>query len=204
MSRENNKRFYSKIMTYLVFIVLLIIMGMSLFSQEIIVFLARKPAYYEAYKIIPIIAFSALFMMMRDTAVRALNIVKKTTIISIVIVCVSVFNIISNLIFIPRFQIFGASFTFLSTQILYFSLIYIFAQKYYFIPYEKGKLVLMVVLSGLILYTGQLFFNEISWLNFILKLGLLGGFPVILYFFNFYEKAELQKIKELITLGGRI
>jgi O-antigen/teichoic acid export membrane protein len=200
MNDENNKRFYSKIMTYLVFLILIIIVGASLFSKEIIIFLARKPEYYDAYKIIPIITFSALFMMMRDTAIRALNIVKKTTIISIVVICVSIFNVCMNLILIKKYDIYGASFTFLMTQMLYFGLIYIFAQKFYFIPYEKGKLLLMIIISVIMLSIGQIYLTDITWINFFFKMALLALFPIILYFFNFYEKAELQKIRELVFL----
>jgi O-antigen/teichoic acid export membrane protein len=198
MNSENNTRFYSKIMTYMSLFVLIIIMGISLFSKEIILFLARRPEYYDAYKIIPIITFSAVFMMMRDNAMRVLNIVKKTKIISIIVVIISVFNFVLNVALIPSFGIYGASLTFFLTQFLNFILIFYFAQKYYYIPYEKGKISLMIGLSVVILLIAFLLFSDVSWMNIALKLLLIGIFPIILYFFNFYEQVEIQKIKEII------
>jgi O-antigen/teichoic acid export membrane protein len=123
-------------------------------------------------------------------------------VISIVVIGVSVFNLGLNLLLISKFDIFGAAFSFLFTQVLYFGLIYYFAQKYYFVPYEKWKLALMIFLSIIILSTGLLFFTDITWINLVIKVGLLGIFPVVLYFFNFYEKVELQKIRALV-FGSR-
>ena len=199
MYEENNRRFYSKIMTYLAFVVLLMVMGISLFNQELILLLARNPAYHAASNIIPIIAFSALFLTMKDTCVRALSIAKKTRIISTIIIVVSLLNLGLNTLLIPMFDIFGASFAFLATQFIYFLLVYWFAQRHYHIPYEIRKIALMAAIAVALMLVSQLWFNEVSVMNILGKVLLISLFPIVLYFFNFYEKIELQRMKELFT-----
>lgn len=202
MYEENNKRFFSKIMTYLALIVLFLVIGVSLFSRELIFLLARNPDYYEASNIIAIIAFSALFLTIKDTSVRVLSIAKKTRIISSIIIIISMLNLVLNAILIPIFDIYGASFAYLITYFVYSLLVYWFAQKHYFIPYEVRKIILMAVVAILIIAVSQFFLSEVSALTIFLKILLMGVFPVVLYFFNFYERVELQRIKELFLRKG--
>lgn len=198
MNEQNNKRFYSKIMTYLAFVVLLLIIGISLFNREVIMLLSRNSAYHEASTIVPIIAFSALFLTMKDTSVRALSIAKKTKIISTIIIVISLLNLLLNGLLTPPFGMYGAATAFLITQIIYFLLVYRFAQKSYFIPYENRKIFVMATLSVIIIILSTLFLKEVSAVNILIKISLLGAFPFVLYFFGFYEKIELQRIKELL------
>jgi O-antigen/teichoic acid export membrane protein len=199
MYDKNNLRFYSKILTYLTFLILLCIMALSFFCKEILHFISLRPEYWLAYKIIPILSFAALFMMLRDSMIRALNIVKKTRVISLTFIVVSILNVLLNFILISLFQTTGASIAFLLTQIISFSGLYYFAQKYYPIKYETKKIFLMLLLA--ICSTAVAFMlNPLPLiLSIALKLLILSAFPVILYFFNFYEPIELQRIREIIV-----
>jgi O-antigen/teichoic acid export membrane protein len=174
-------------------------MALSFFSKEILHFISLRPEYWLAYKIIPILSFAALFMMLRDSMIRALNIVKKTRVISLTFIVVSILNVLLNFILISLFQTTGASIAFLLTQIISFSGLYYFAQKYYPIKYETKKIFLMLLLA--ICSTAVAFMlNPLPLiLSIALKLLILSAFPVILYFFNFYEPIELQRIREIIV-----
>ncbi len=197
MYDKNNLRFYSKILTYLTFVVLLCIMGLSFLGKELVRLVSMREAYYVAYKIIPILSFAALFMMLRDAMIRALNIVKRTKVISFTIMTISFLNVGLNYILIPRFQTAGASTAFLLTQMCSFAGLYYFAQKYYPVPYEFRKIAMMVALAISFTVVAS-FLNPLPMLIAIgLKLLILAAFPVILYFFNFYEPIELQRMKEI-------
>lgn len=198
MYDKNSLRFYSKILTYLTFLVLLCIMALSFFGKEILQLISLRQEYWQAFKIIPVLSFAALFMMLRDSMIRALNIVMKTRVISFTIILVSFLNILLNFTLIPVFQTAGAALAFLLTQIISFSGLYYFAQKYYPINYEYRKIIMMLLLA--ICSTAVAFMlNPLPVaLSIILKLILLAAFPVILYFLNFYEPIELQRIREII------
>ena len=202
MYDKNSQRFYSKIVTYLSFAILLCIMGLSFFGKELIELLSSKNEYALAYKFIPILSFAALFMMLKDSMVRALNIVKKSRVISITIILVSFANVLLNFALIPVLMTTGASLAYFFTQVLAFGMLYYFAQRAYPINYEMKKIALMFILAvGLTIVAFML--NDLPLIAAIgLKILLLASFPVILYFFNFYEKIELERIRQIITGKG--
>lgn len=199
MYEKNNQRFYSKIVTYLSFLVLICIMALSFFGKELIELISSNKAYYDAYKYMPILSFAALFMMLKDAMIRALNIVKKSKVISFTIICVSFANILLNFIFIPYFMTIGASLAYLLTQILSFGLLYYFAQKYYPIKYEIKKIGIMLLLAGFLTICAFMLNHFPLFPAICLKLLLLVAFPFILYFLNFYEPIELRRIKQILT-----
>ncbi|MCK4446500.1 MAG: oligosaccharide flippase family protein [Candidatus Marinimicrobia bacterium] len=196
MDAPNNKRFYSKIMTYFTFGVMICVLGMSFFGKEIIKFLAQNKDYWEAYKVIPIISFALLFGMLKDTSMMGLNIAKKTKIIAITMTIMSVFNIALNIVLIPHFQSIGAAIATLISQAIFFIAIFKIAQKYYYIPYEISKIIKMIIL-GVILFGLSLLINNFSLIfRVLLKLSMIGAFPLILYCWNFYEKIEILRLKQ--------
>ena len=197
MNKPNNKIFYSKIMTYFSFVVIICILVISSFGKEIIKVLVSNKDYWGAYTIIPIIAFSILFKQMSLTAQIGINIVKKTKILAIIITSISLLNLILNIIFIPYWQSNGAATATLISQFLFFVLIYRYAQKHYFIPYEMIKIIKMIII-GIILFVISLLTNDFNLLfRLSLKIMLVISFPILLYYWNFYEAIELIKLKQI-------
>jgi O-antigen/teichoic acid export membrane protein len=196
MDAPENKRFYSKLLTYLTFGLMFFVLGIMLFGKEIIKLFAQKPDYWDAYQIIPFIAYAILFGMFKDIAVTGLNITKKTKIIAVTVALMAGLNIILNFIFIPFLHNIGAALSKLISQIIFFIIIYRSSQKVYFVPYELGKLMKMLLL-GVVLYLLSLFTTDMQLLwRLIIKTGMIVAFPIVLYFMNFYEKIELQTIRQ--------
>jgi O-antigen/teichoic acid export membrane protein len=188
------KRFYSKIMTYFTFGLAPFSLIVSLFGGDIIQLLSTNKDYFGAEKVIPIISLSIIFGMLKDTAVIGLNIAKKTKIIATITVIISLFNIILNYFLIPVFDSIGAAYSTLISQILYFGFIYFHAQKNYKIPYEMYKVFLVIILSLLIFFLSRFFVLHTSF-----KLILIFLLPIFLYPFNFYEKIEIETIKNFLN-----
>ncbi len=196
MNKSGNKRFYSKIMTYFTFGVLICVLGMSFFGKEIIKFLVRNKDYWNAYKVIPIISFSILFGMLKDTSLIGLNITKKTKIIALIITSISILNVLLNIILIPYFLSIGAAVASLISQIIFFIIIYIYAQKHYHIPYEIGKITKMIFVSIILIGISSLTVDLNLLLRLFIKFSMLLSFPIIMYFLNFYEEIELLRLKQ--------
>ena len=195
MDDPGNKRLYSKTMTYFAFGTMICVIGISVFGQEIIKFLAQNEAYWNAYKVIPIISFGLFFEMLKDTSLIGLNITKKTPVIARIIITSSIINIALNLLLIPYFSYIGSALASLVTQIIYFLLIYHSAQKYYPIPYEMEKIG-KIMLCGMVLIVFGLILSPYAlWIRLTGKLLLILSFPFILYLWNFYEPIEIQTIK---------
>ena len=59
--QKGDKRFFSKILTYFVFVLTWVGLGVSLFGKEIIEIFARNSEYWSAYKVIPIVVLAYVF-----------------------------------------------------------------------------------------------------------------------------------------------
>jgi len=195
MDQPGNKRFYSKIMTYFTLVVMICVLVLSLFCKEITKVFTTSTEYWDSYVIIPVLSFSILFGMLKDTALTGLQIAKKTGVIGTVIAVVAVVNLGLNILLIPLFGIMGAAMATLLSQVLFFVIIIIYAQKHYPIPYEFGKVALMIF-SGLALYLLSLLTDDMSLLmRILIKSAMLFSYPFILYPFHFYEEVELERIR---------
>jgi len=195
MDEPNNRRFYSKILTYTTYVVLPVILAVSIFGKEAIKVLSQKTDYWDAYKIIPILSFAILFGMMKDIAMTGLHLMKKTKTIAVIVFTMMSFNVLLCVGLVYFWQSYGASIAILITQILYFITILRFAQKQYHIPFEIRKIIKMIITIVALCLIAQLFNSFPLYLRLITKAVLIISFPFILYFWNFYEEIELERIK---------
>jgi O-antigen/teichoic acid export membrane protein len=196
MNVPDNKRFYSKSMTYFAFIVMIFVVLLSTFSYEVVHLFAQSNIYYEAYRVVPILSFAFFFGMLKDTASTGLQITKKTGIISGITIAIMLLNGGLNYLLIPYLSYFGAALSFLVSQILFFIFMYRFSQKEYPIPYELWKIVLIMIV-GLFLCLLSLLLNDLHIvLRLLLKALNVIAFPLILYQLGFYEAIEIKRLKE--------
>jgi len=191
----NNKRFYSKLLTYYTYGLMFFILGMSLFGKEVIKFITQNPAYYDSHKVIPIISFSILFFVLRYVTIIGLQIVKKTTLMGVLVTIMSVVNLGMDVLLIPFFQSIGAAVATLSTSVIFFFVTFWYAQKYYKIPYEMAKIYKMVFIA--IAIVGLAYLTNPYHLVFriVVKTLLIASFPLILSKMNFYEPVEILALK---------
>jgi O-antigen/teichoic acid export membrane protein len=197
MDDPRSKRVCSKTMTYVAFGVMFCVIGISFLGREIIRVVALNPEYWNSYKIIPFVSFAIYFGMLKDISSIGLNLTKKTKIISGIVITISLVNILSNTLLIPILQTIGASISALISQLFFFLLIVIYAQKYYFVPYEWGKIILITILGVAIVSIGSLVQDAHLAIRLITKFLLLTIFPVLLYYFNFFEPVELKRLQQV-------
>jgi len=188
---QDDKRFYSKLMTYSTYIFVWGFVFISLYSPEIVRLFAPNEGYDSAYLVIPIILLSYVFSGMRITAQLGMLLTKNTKYIAWITLSAALLNIVLNLLFIPIFGIIAAAVNTLISFLLFYYVTQFISGKYFKIPYENSKIVIMVVI-GSVLAGSVYFLSEISIINFIIKFLIALLFPVLLHFFKFYEKAELD------------
>ncbi len=197
MDKPNNKRFYSKLMTYSAFVFIVFLLFLSLYSEELLKLLAKKSAFWAAYQFVPILCFAQFFELLRMNSTFGLVVMKKTKIVSIILILVSLISIGLNVLLIQYFGTIGAAVATMLAQGLFFGLIYHYAQKYYYIPYELKKIAMMGTVAVIIIVISNVGLNSLELLPRILfKLLLIIFFPVALYFLKFYESIELVRLKE--------
>ncbi len=195
----DNKKFYSKTMLYTSYVVMFGIIGVSLFSLEVIKFMSKNPELWSAYMLVPVLTLSTFFINMREVSVYSLVATKQTQKISFIVIIAAVLNIVLNLLLVPVWNAMGAALATFISQLFYWTLMHFVAQKAYFIPYENFKIVLIFIVGTILSFTG-LFLNDMNLVpRLLIKLACLAAFPFVLYILNFYEAVELQVIKGFVN-----
>lgn len=200
----DNKRFYSKVLLYSSYIVMFAIVGISLFSFEIIKVIATSRAYWDAVVIVPMLSLSIFFVNMKEVTVYGLHIAKRTRIIGIIVVFCTILSLVLNIMFIPIWDITGAAVATLISQFIYWFACYYYSQKVFYVPYEIRKIIIMLA-TGAVLSFSSLLINGMDLLpRMAIKTLCLVSFPFILYLFKFYEPIELQAIRGFFTKWSKI
>jgi O-antigen/teichoic acid export membrane protein len=199
MEDPNRLRFYSKIITYSIYIGMILTLGISFFGLEIIKVLSRNPDYWLANNAIPVLSFALLFGMVRYYIAHFLSIAKKTKQIALITILVAIINLGLNLLLIPRYSFMGAAFATLVAQLTFLLIMYYYGQKYYYIPYETRKNLLVLGIGAIMIFTVPLL-NPLGlgW-RLLLKSTIILVFPLVLIPLKYYEAIEKQRLRELFN-----
>lgn len=204
MDSPGNKRFYSKVLLYSSYALMFGIVGISLFSFEIIKVIATSKAYWNAVIIVPVLSLSIFFTNMKEVTVYGLHIAKKTRIIGIIVVFSTVLSLILNFLLIPVWDITGAAVATLLSQFIYWYACYYYSQKSFYVPYEIRKVTIMLITGSILSFSGLLLNGLGLFPRMIIKTAEFISFPFILYLFNFYEQVELKSIRGFINKWSKI
>ena len=195
--RENKRpqRFFSKTLTYLVFVLLWFGLILSAYGKGIIHRFALNRAYWDAYQVMPYLVLSIAFLGMQGLFFFELQIPKKTKYIAFIISGAASLNILLNLLLIPKFGIIGAAFATVFAQFSALICSYRVVQKVYPVSYEFKRICILFV-TAISLFLITTMFNDYSLLLRIIYKGIIiASFPFILYLIRFYEPVELDRIR---------
>ncbi len=198
--KEGDKRFYSKIMTYVTFILVWSGLALSLFGKEIIKMFSSNPNYYPAYTVVPLITLSYVLFGMSMVTALGMYLTGKTNMIAVINLIGAGLNIGLNFWLIPKMGMMGAAINTLVAFMFLLVFSYYFSNSYYKIAFEIKKLGLMLFLGCLLFVISIPFEKYGIIINVLIKLILSLLFPFLLYLFKFYEVAELKNIKIIVKL----
>lgn len=194
--KEGDKRYYSKMQTYVVFVLCWMGLGLSLFGKELIEIFALNRDYWPAHEIIPLIVLAYIFNGARTAVSVAMYLKKKTQYIAVAFIITAGLNIGLNFALIPVFGRLGAAYATLISFFALYLISYSMSNRVYRVPYENLKIFKMILVI-IALYALSFLASDMAIaLRVISKISLLALFPLVLFFLNFYERIELQRIKE--------
>jgi O-antigen/teichoic acid export membrane protein len=195
INAPDNKQFYAKLMTYYTYGTMIFALGMMIYGLEITKLFAKRVEYFDAWYIFPFVIYSIVFGMMKDVATTGLSISKKTSIIAVTVIITALLNILLLSILIPLWGNQGAALAKMISMIVFFGLTYYYSQKEFPIPYEPGRLFILLI-AGAALYLVSLLFNGWEVIpRMVVKTILLISYPFVLYVFRFYEPFELRLLQ---------
>ncbi len=195
---KNAQKIYANVLTYFFAVSIFVALSISVLSREILIIMTT-PSFYDAYKVIPLIALSYVLYGCYHILSVGFNLKKKTKYVPFIVGTGALTNIGLNLLLIPNYGMMGAG---VATVISYLLLpfgSYLVSQKYYPINYEWGRII-KIFIAALIVYIGSLFIiNDSAILASILKLFSILGFPILLYLFRFFKDEETRKVKHIFN-----
>ena len=198
MNEPGNRRFYSKVMKYMIFVVTCLLLLITVFGQEIILVLTSNDIFNTSFYIIPIISVALIFDTLKEISQSiGLSVVKRTGIIAITMIIATIINIGLNILLVPKMGIYGAALSTAVSQVFFFCIIYYFSQKYYHVPYELARIFKMIFVFAALAGISLLISGTGVFLRVPAKILIAGSYPFILYFLDFYEEIEVARIKGL-------
>jgi len=192
--RPGDKRYYSKLMTYMCFVIIWGGLALSIFGNLLVKLLGNNN-FNGAEVFVPIIILAYIFSSMRNVASTGMLLSGKTSYIGIITVGAGLLNVGLNIIFLPRYGVIAAAYTTLIAFVVFYTVTKKLSDRFYLINYENDK-ILKLMITGIILYllSNILPVNGI-FLPMVLRIVLILCFPFIMYLLNFYEDVELQTIR---------
>lgn len=186
---------YSKLMDYLVSFVLLLVVGLSLFSREILV-VFTTPQYYGAHIVVP---FLALYLAFYHIGLRmgfGIHLAKKTLHFTWISIVTAAVNIGLNFLLVPPYGMIGAAIATLACAIVWCVLLVSMSQKYYHVDYNLGSFSKILAVVLVIICGSYFLLPVLSLPNVLIKIGLVGIFIGCLYIFHLIGKDELKYVND--------
>lgn len=189
-----NKEFFNLFFNYISFIMFFVAIFV-LMGKDLITFILGEK-YKQASSIIPCLVFMPVMYTISETTVLGINFLKKTKFHIIISLVVSVFNIIGNMILVPRFNAVGAAISTGVAYILFFILRTNIAKK--LIDYNFNLKRVYTISILLFLYALFLsFYNNILY-------SILIGILLLLILIVLYIKEIKIAIKEINSFIKKI
>lgn len=175
-----------------------IILSLGLYSNLAINILATKE-YMGALYIIPIITTSYFLWGLNEFYALGVVVGNKSVINSVIAFSAALFNIIFNIILIPKIGMYGAAFSSIISYLLTNELYYIFGKKYYNLELKKMEWIKYLIIC-ICIYCLKIIMNKYFNLNILLE-GIINVLYLILYItLNIILKnINLKELREIFN-----
>ncbi len=199
------RRFFSKMLTYFSLVTVLLTLGVSLFSKELIAVLSKKePDYMAAVILVPFIAFTFIFKAMQFFISIVFHLTKRTRYDALVTMSGFGFNIALNFALIPFYGIYGAV---AATGLSYLSMGLVtkhYARKQLQVDYEFRRLGILVISCAVCIAAGMAVNPLDLGIRLPAKILLTGGYLVFLYaaVADAAERGKFMKVVHVIRREG--
>lgn len=193
---DNAKEKYSKIMTWFVIfgsLFMLIVVGFIDFIAGIFI---KQDIYLTGLTIVPMILLANLFSGIYINLSIWYKLTDKTIFGMYISIFGAIITIISLLIFVPWLGIYGGA---VATLITYISMTMVsgfLGHKYYPVPYESGKIFLVIITSAILCSISFICLRG----NFLINVLLIFAYITLIYFL---EKKEIKNLLFLKSYSNK-
>lgn len=184
----------SKSIKYLSAVTIPLSVATLIYATDMIVFCFGSK-FSEAGSVLAMLVWSVCFLFMNGATVTALNASNKERSVTVMYILTSMFNVIFNLVLIPKYNVYGAAFTTILSDIFLLILSIYVLNKVNLLPnihlfYDLLKITIASVLMGVCLYS----LNLNMWLAIPVGIVVYLSVIVIIRFFDEDDKTIIRQV----------
>jgi O-antigen/teichoic acid export membrane protein len=194
---DEARRAYSLIVTWFAAVCAFVVAGLWLLARWLVDLLAA-PEYFEAYEAVgPLAAAIALYSLYLVLVV-VLGRTGRTEFNLPATLAGTAANVALNVVLIPPLGIVGAAIALVASYAVVLVLMYALTQRLFPVPYEWGRLALLIVVTALTVAAGELLLPTEGAAGLLARTGVWLLLPVLLLATGFLSAAERASLRELL------
>lgn len=172
-------------------------LALSVLSKELVMIMAAK-SFASSHEVVFVLSMSYVLIGVAGIVVTAIQISKKTWLITITWTASAVINVLMNLWLVPLFGKAGATYATLITMLFILVLYFVFAEMVYRVRFQYKKYLSILLLASLIHYGAILVDSGSVMLNILLKAAVLVG-TSFLFLRLFIDAQERKRLKQFLV-----
>ncbi len=195
---DGAKELFARVMTYFLLGMSAIFLIISLFISDLVKLEIHghhliHPDYWGGLNVVPVVLLAYIFGGISIHLNAGIFIEKKTAYLLPTSILAAVSNIVANYFLIPIYGIMGAAYATLIAYALGAISLFVIVQRFYPIRYEYGR---ALKIAGSLAIACLFEFGAVKYGidSFLLRVGVFCCWPVILFFFRFFDSSELSRI----------
>jgi len=201
--KKKSAEFINKTTRYYLIACVPAIIGLSVLSKPILSIMTGEQ-YFEGYKIMPFVAFGALFLGLQQRFQAGFIFYRKTGYITLSIFASGLLNVMLNFIYIPKYGYFAAAVTTLVSYAFLLFLMVVLSRRLYVWKFPFKSLIKVTLASAIMGIVVYFICNSLTCSTLIsLICGIFIG--VIIYFillvlFREFRSKEKETIKQVLKM----
>ena len=196
-NEENTAYTNARILTYYLFVGILLVLGVTLFTPEILQILAT-PSYTGAGSVVFLLSCSFLFYGCYIIFFIILSLTKKTLSILPVTIPPLIVSVALNYYLVPSMGGMGSAVASTSAYLLMAALTFAFTNRLLPIRYEWSRIAKMILVAGIIIVASRIFPSDSLLINITVKTSLVLAYFAGLVAMRFFLPIELETIKNIV------
>ncbi len=161
--------------------------------------------YWGGLSIVPIVLAAYLFNGWYTNFIAGVYIEKKTRSLLFLTGAGVVVEVLLCLFLVPIIGIAGGAWATLAAYLTMSTALFVYIRRYYEVPYEWGRVMIILGTAGALLGLNLLLFDfrDISWSTAAFRFGLFLLYPVVLFAAGFFSGPEIVMLRGLLSRFGR-
>jgi O-antigen/teichoic acid export membrane protein len=197
---DEARRVYATVVTLFVAGCAFVVTGMWLLSRWLVRALAA-PEFFGSYKVIGLIAAATTLYALYMVLVVILGRTGRTEFNFPATGAALVANIALNLALVPPLGIVGAGIALVASYVVVLTLMYVFTQRLFPVPYEWARLLRVVGVSTTLVLVGEFFLPTDGFAGLLARAALWLLYPLALLVTGFFTSGERRWLARLRQPG---